>query len=159
MYAGAQIPHITMSDLIYFCVSTFWRAAAHVWNLENGSIHIAMGSYEEPFRLFLLDKGPFPQHTTMMIRVSSLKDHLLKFAHYPVSERRDTFRVHIFEIPGIVFHLATDKKMPNENYRFCSAISPQQYIGVNYEMDMAAIHNSVGTVIGNLTRPKRIETH
>jgi hypothetical protein len=59
-YSSVTMPAINMTALVYFAMSMFWRASAHIWRNVSGFMEgIELGPFEEPIRKFLLG-GPFP---------------------------------------------------------------------------------------------------
>ena len=68
IYLGAHILGVEPDKLLYFGASVFWRGAARSWQMNRLKIsQLPFGRYEEQFRLFLLDQGPWPDKAVMYI--------------------------------------------------------------------------------------------
>ena len=60
---------IDMGKFGYFALSMVWRGAVHTWRSAFGDPIpiLALGSFEEPIRRFLLGIGPYPQSITILV--------------------------------------------------------------------------------------------
>ena len=86
---------IKMDQLVYFCMSVFWRAGAHTWRLGKDTIHLELGPYREPLRLFLLNEGSLPDELCLIVRMASV-GHFGRTLGLPISEKHGAFRGHHF---------------------------------------------------------------
>ncbi len=140
VFAGANAPEIDMNSLTYFGLSVFWRATVITWQQQTGPVHIDLGPYEEPLRLFLLDQVPFPDKMTYSVRVSSLRD-VLQSCLLPCSENHGGYHIHQFSIPGVVFGLLVGTAIPAEHFRSCSVRSPERFIAIIPEVDIVNLRD------------------
>jgi len=152
IYSLAKNPMVTADDtdrLIYSAMSVFWRAAAHEWSIDGRLIHVNLGSYCESFRLFLLDQGPFPPNTVLVVRLVS-DDRMSSFMNAPESKNGNGFHYHSFTIPGMMFLLYAGGKLPSAYFDRSTAPNPGRYVSVcpsgdmTWVADMAARHRSAG---------------
>jgi len=70
VYSGPSVG-IDPCSFAYFALSLAWRAAVHRWTLPDGSEStlIDLGHHEEPTRHYLLQEGPFPSDTAVVMSV------------------------------------------------------------------------------------------
>jgi hypothetical protein len=133
VYKGVEIPEIDIGKLIYFGLSVFWRASVHRWRVGKRIVHLELGRYSEALRLFLFDKQ-FPQHMLFVVRVSGVKEYIPVVSD-PDSKKGEGHHVHQFSIPGLTFTLAVGQKIPDPRHRYCTAPSPERYIGISPRSD------------------------
>jgi hypothetical protein len=151
VYAASQIPGVNCPALIYFALSVFWRAAAHIWKLGSNSYHNDLGPYEEPIRLFLLG-ARFPENVSLSTRVSCL-DSLHERLLLPFSERGNGYHMHCFGIPGIVFTLLVGKRIPPAFYRLSTAPNVEVILAINPEAEMEDLR-AAGRIARSMRVPK-----
>jgi hypothetical protein len=126
-YSSVAIPAINMPALIYFAMSIFWRASAHMWRNVSGFMEgIDLGPFEEPIRGFLLG-GPFPKDTVILVSVWPTKD-VLPAAYTPRRGRAPGCHCFNFLIPGLEFKLLTGKGIPEVLRTACSNASADRLI-------------------------------
>ncbi len=122
--------------LVYFAASVLWRAAVHRWRGVGGStITVNLGSYEEGFRLYLLDKADFPVETTIGIFVAGKANELDQFATTPIALDVKGYQQYTFVIPGIKFSIVVGRDRPEEMRAGCSLRSSGQYIYIDDHLD------------------------
>jgi hypothetical protein len=69
IYLGAHTPGVDPGKLLYFGTSVYWRGAARLWQVDRLRVpQLPFGRYEEQFRLFLLDQGPWRQGGDVYLR-------------------------------------------------------------------------------------------
>jgi hypothetical protein len=111
-YSSAAIPTINMDALVYFALSIFWRASAHMWRNVSGFMEgIELGPFEESIRKFLVG-GEFPADTVVLVSVWPTKD-VLPAAYTPRRGRAPGYHCFNFLIPGLEFKLLTGKQIPD----------------------------------------------
>ena len=125
IYFSSQIPEIAGDKLLYFAASIFWRTAATSWNgfVQRKPVHIELGKYLEPLRLFLLDEADFPQHMTLQVYVSSWADNLelAMFPHEVTKTHLHRYRVTIL---GLTFILGVGNRISQNDCDACFVRSP-----------------------------------
>lgn len=126
-YTGAAIPAVNVDALVYFALSIFWRASAHIWrNLSGYMEGIELGPFEETIRRFLLgDK--FPVDTVILVSVWPTKD-VLPAAYTPRRGKAPGCHCFNFLIPGLEFKLMAGKGIPDDLRAMCSHASPGKLI-------------------------------
>jgi hypothetical protein len=132
-YKASEIPEIDTDRLIYFGLSIFWRASVHTWRTGKRIVHLELGRYSEALRLFLFDKQ-FPQHMLFVVRVSGVEEYMPVVSD-PDSKKGEGHHVHQFSIPDLTFTLAVGQKIPDPRNRYCTAPSPERYIGISPRSD------------------------
>jgi hypothetical protein len=140
VYAGNGIPELQVEKLIYFAMSVFWRAGAHVWRRNGQELHIELGPFLEPTRRFLLGEDRFPARTGLAIRVSGLSK-MLETAHLPESQRENGYHAHGFSIPGLAFLLTTGQLVPNAFLQSATAPSPERFVAICPAADVEDLLN------------------
>jgi hypothetical protein len=103
-----------IGQYLYFSASVFWRASAHNWYRESGTIdRFSLGAaYQEGFRQYLLGQTAFPGNARVWVHVSSedLEEPLIVF---PCTATVEGTRRHKFYIPSILFILFLGGQVPN----------------------------------------------
>jgi hypothetical protein len=130
IYACANVPGLDMDQVIYFAMSVFWRTAVHVWRRDKRVIHIELGKYEEPLRMFLLGAGPFPEKMALQVWVSSLQGDMLANSHLTEETRVEQHRAYGFAIPGMVFRLIVSGNLPQRFVNGSTAPSPEKFVAI-----------------------------
>lgn len=117
VYCAADIPGVSISALVYFAASVFWRGAVCQW-ATVADAEVLFGPYEEKFRRYLMHLAPFPKacFLSVLVREARETDRVTVFPH---GYRIGTFRIHKFAIPGLAFTLAVGKKVPSEFRNTC----------------------------------------
>jgi len=97
----------TIDSYLYFAASIFWRAAARRWKIGSEPLRqLSLGKiYQEQFRLYLLDKAPFPSNGRIYLHVASETSPQLLELSFPSSTRVDGIYRHKFYILGLIFVL------------------------------------------------------
>ena len=126
-YSSAAVAAINMEALVYFALSMFWRASAHMWRNVSGFMEgIELGPFEESIRRFLLgDK--FPTDTVILVSVWPTTD-VLPAAYTPRRGRAPGYHCFNFLIPGLEFKLLTGRQIPEVLRAMCSYSSADKLI-------------------------------
>jgi hypothetical protein len=96
----------TARQLTYFSASVFWRGAVHKWSIgQDSSQLIQLGPFEEPLRLYLLGRCPFPSRVAIIAYLSSSSSPPLTSAYPKTFTNQLGLRLHRFYIPGVLFTL------------------------------------------------------
>jgi hypothetical protein len=114
IYYASGIPEINIPALAYFAASIFWRASIHPWN-DEGSIPVGLGPFQEQFRQYLMGLQVFPKNCSLWVAVREGKE-IGRLTYSPIGERRGSFHVYKFPMPGLAFTLVVSKNIPS-NYR------------------------------------------
>jgi hypothetical protein len=134
IYRGASIREVDLDQLVYFALSIFWRAAAIEWKREARIVKIELGPYLEPLRLFLLNRGPFPDSMALVVRVTSDRQPI-PIVNEPESRNHSGFRLHAFSVPGLTFFLLVGARLPNGLLGHCTAPCSDGFIGLGTGID------------------------
>ena len=126
-YSGVAIPAVDVDALVYFALSMFWRASAHIWRNVSGYMEgIELGPFEETSRRFLLgDKSP--TDTVILMSVWPTKE-VLPAAYTPRRGQEPGCHCFNFSIPGLEFKLMTGRGIPDDLRAMCSYGSPGKLI-------------------------------
>jgi hypothetical protein len=101
-----------IESYLYFAASIFWRASAHRWKLDREWLdRVVLGPYQEPFRQYLLNEAPFPQHARMYVFIAQ-EAQPTRAVVPPCTSRIDNAHRHEFYIPGIHFVLVLGQLSP-----------------------------------------------
>jgi len=109
---------VDCNKLGYFATSIFWRAAATTWPGIGGepTTRIALGSYEEDLRAYLLGQAEYPRNSAITLIIGNDDDlECLQCAALPSGGRhRDGFFKYKLQLPGVLFVLYLGKKIPKD---------------------------------------------
>lgn len=138
-FAGTAIG---VEQLAYFAVSVFWRGAAHDWPPLVGKQRpprLDLGPYEERFRQFLLDEGPFGEGAALLIFVSALRAGVQSnIGSFPQRySRTPRYREYRFFVPGLTFQLFTGQGLPPGLRGCCSVRSGLVYVAPRVDRENA----------------------
>ena len=148
-YAGADIPDLDMDKLVYFGASIFWRASVSEWYIESEKIHISLGPYEEPLRLYLLDLAPFPKNMVLEVCVSELKKMDLSLLPKSSRTKKGCYR-YKFIIPGLYFTLLVGSQLTDtERNYLCAEQSPEKFIHVWSQADYKSVVGFTQKIMNN----------
>jgi hypothetical protein len=101
-----------IESYLYFAASVFWRASARRWKLGREWLdRVVLGPYQEPFRQYLLNEAPFPQHARVYVFVAQ-EAQPTRAVVPPCTSRIDNAHRHEFYIPGIHFVLVLGQGAP-----------------------------------------------
>lgn len=126
-YRSAAITGVNMAALVYFAMSVFWRASAHMWRNVSGYMEgIDLGPFEDKIRKFLLGEK-FPLDTVILVSVWPTRD-VFPGAYTPRRGRAPECHAFNFLIPGLEFKLLCGKHIPAELRAICSHASPDKLI-------------------------------
>jgi len=102
VYDTSAIDQETLDALFYFAVSVFWRASVWDWGKARDRYVGALGvKYEESFRSYLVG-GTRLENVYMIISVNN-SDNLNGLISFPVANKAQGAKVHVFDILGIKF--------------------------------------------------------
>jgi hypothetical protein len=103
----------TIYGIGYMGLSVLWKAAAHRWRDQDGTITpVSLGSpYQEQVRQFLLGEGPFPEHASMVVEVSDENNRFVAVVGTPASSKFPKNYLHWIDICGIRFNLLMGSRM------------------------------------------------
>ncbi len=135
IHTCATIADLAMEKVIYFAASVFWRSAVHTWRRDERIIHIELGKYEEPLRLFLLGVAPFPARMALHTSISSLEGDLLAVCHVTEENRIDGLRTYQFAIPGMVFQLIVSGHLPDRYLTYSTAPALERFVAIVPSLD------------------------
>ena len=145
VFEAANIPTVRPDQLAYFAASVFWRGAAHNWTIQRKKVdRLPFGPFAEAFRLYLMG-GPWPSHTALRVYVGQgMEEFRNTTVAFPHRSYKKEFSLYAFTIPGMTFYLFLGNGIPEPIARSCSARSPERYIFMSDETDLAnAQHNIV----------------
>jgi hypothetical protein len=117
LYYASKIPEINVSALAYFAVSIFWRGSIHPWN-HDGTIPVKLGPYQEQFRQYLLGMQAFPKDCSLCVVLREGKE-IDRLTYPPVGQRKGTFHLYRFPMPGLAFTLAVSRNIPPSHREMC----------------------------------------
>lgn len=101
-----------IESYLYFTASIFWRASTHRWKLDRDWLdRVGLGPYQEPFRQYLLNEAPFPQHARVYVFVAQ-EAQPTRAVVLPCTSRIDSAHRHEFYISGIHFTLVLGQRAP-----------------------------------------------
>jgi hypothetical protein len=101
-----------IESYLYFAASIFWRASGHRWRLGREWLdRVVLGPYQEPFRQYLLNEAPFPQHARIYVFIAQ-EAQPTRAVVLPCTSRIDNAHRHEFYIPGIHFALVLGQPAP-----------------------------------------------
>lgn len=106
LYDVTGVPAFQMDKLVYFGMSMFWRGAVHDWKTTGGlqAPRVDLCAYEEPIRMFLMEKRPLPSDVVLTVDIWHAKK-VLQAGYPPVAAHLPECQRYWFYIPGIIFSL------------------------------------------------------
>jgi hypothetical protein len=118
VYDAVPLLGRAIDSYLYFAASVFWRSAAcRRWRGGEESVaSISLGAtYQEQFRLYLLDQAPFPANARMSLHVATEGDLDVLFTlQFPSSGRVNDLHCHDFFINGLLFVLFLGKAVSSQ---------------------------------------------
>lgn len=148
VYSAPSDPNINTDQLVYFCISVFWRASVRDW-IASGQKYeaISLGkTYQEQIRKYLLGEREFPQNAAVTVILSQLKFPHLAF-NFPDTVRVESCYCHTLHIPGMTFQLMLGKQWPEGTHEGCILRSPFHPIFVCKDGD-ARVQRNVLRLMG-----------
>jgi len=144
VFEAARIPTVRPDRLAYFAASVFWRGAAHSWTIQRKlTERLPFGPFEEAFRIHLLG-GVWPNHAALQVYVGhGMEEFRNTTAAFPHRFYKKDFSIYAFTIPGLTFYLFLGHKLPEPIMRYCSARSPERFIFMNDEVDLANAQRNI----------------
>ncbi len=127
-YDMTSLPGVDREQLGYFAASAFWRASVHIWR-EPGEkpVTIDLGTYNEPFRQYLLGQNGFPANVAMLIIVCT--DTISRESFYtPSLGRTGNDRTYSFIAKGLNFLMVVGKQVPQELRNLCAVTGARKLI-------------------------------
>lgn len=152
VYRAARIPEIDCQKLVYFAMSVFWRAGAHSWPWQGDCLHIDLGAYLEPIRVFLMGLAAFPPRTALVVRVSGL-DKFQEKTLLPQSRNEDGYHSHFFMIPGLTFIVAVGGRIPSDALASSTAPAPECFVAINPRSEIEELM-SMSKAVRSVRSPK-----
>ena len=117
---------------------------------------IQLGKYGEEFRRFLVGKGRFPKHATLVVGVSPPENAVIGFMmpHFRGVSMCHQF---VFYVPGIIFVLQVGKQISDYEPQLCFYSDPLHPIIV---ADLAKdIYGLVGRHAAKAVRSKEVSDY
>jgi len=104
---------ISPEKFAYFALSLVWRAAAHAWPVQDGSLTtpLDLADFAEPVRQFLLGKASFPSHTLIMLTVCS--DERSQEYWMPPTRSGEIEGLIVVPINGVLFRVWMGRVVPS----------------------------------------------
>jgi hypothetical protein len=129
VFSGPAID-IDTAKFAYFMLSILWRAAVADWVLPDGvtAERIDLGAYEDPIKMFLAGKGPFPPHVVVIVTVCDDPFSRGWFVRPKATKTPAGFRGYEFTAGGVYFHVLLGKLIPQAMRRMCCWSSSDKYI-------------------------------
>lgn len=130
---------VDIDAMIHFACGVFWKAAAYTWRPTRKPIHIELGGYTEPLRLFVYGKAPFPEGLILRTRISAWQgdaSRLCGVMHPPESGRTVRFRSHQFSMLGLNFELLAGSHIPDPYREFSTAPGIRRFLTMVPEQDL-----------------------
>ena len=155
-YACSRNRKIGFCKLTNFAVGVFWKASVHSWRKNKGGPMIQLGKYGEEFRRFLVGKGRFPKHATLVVGVSPPENAVIGFMmpHFRGVSMCHQF---VFYVPGIIFVLQVGKQISDYERQLCFYSDPLHPIIV---ADLAKdIYGLVGRHAAKAVRSKEVSDY
>jgi hypothetical protein len=121
LFVADQLPSVDLDRIIHFALSVFWKASAANWSSLDHTSRLNLGPYAEHIRRFLLNEGPFPKKTALIVSVAG-SDNPPLVSIFPYSGRSGSTRQHRFSIPGMTFWLHMGELPPSMS-ALCAATS------------------------------------
>ena len=117
---------------------------------------IQLGKYGEEFRRFLVGKGRFPKHATLVVGVSPPENAVIGFM-MPHFRGVSTCHQFVFYVPGIIFVLQVGKQISDYEPQLCFYSDPLHPIIV---ADLAKdIYGLVGRHAAKAVRSKEVSDY
>jgi hypothetical protein len=155
-YACSRNRKIGFRKLTNFAVGVFWKASVHSWRKNKGGPMIQLGKYGEEFRRFLVGKGRFPKHATLVVGVSPPESAVIGFM-MPHFRGVSTCHQFVFYVPGIIFVLQVGKQISDYERQLCFYSDPLHPIIV---ADIAKdIYGLVGRHTAKAVRSKEVSDY
>jgi len=155
-YACSRNRKIGFRKLTNFAVGVFWKASVHSWRKNKSGPMIQLGKYGEEFRRFLVGKGRFPKHATLVVGVSPPENAVIGFM-MPHFRGVSTCHQFVFYVPGIIFVLQVGKQISDYERQLCFYSAPLHPIIV---ADLAKdIYGLVGRHTAKAVRSKEVSDY
>ena len=98
--------------LFYFGASIIWRGSATDWRIGKQERRPnKLGTYQEQFRLYLLNEGPMPSNTTLLLFIAK-EDSVTPNISLPSGQKKVTYHIHRFYVPGVEFRFLVGSEIP-----------------------------------------------
>ena len=130
LFDGRRTPGVELDQIVYLAASIFWRGGVRKWNPAGQpkdpelSGDIDLGEHLEAFRLFLLDKGPFPPNVFLSVWIENTRDRMdNQYCVPPFMPFNDGYMILRSYVPGLVFTLSIGSAVGGATQRSCTARS------------------------------------
>ncbi len=144
-YACSRNDKIGFRKLTNFAVGVFWKASVHSWEEGKTTPLIELGKYREPFRLFLMRKGQFPERACLTIGVTPPAKAVIGF-NMPLLRGTHPYHQYVFYVPGIIFILSVGKQITGEHKETCFFVNPL------HPIILADLSQDIYKLVGRKTR-------
>jgi len=141
MYSEKDTPKINRTRLLYFCMSIFWRASAHLW---KGLRPTELGPYGESIRKYLLGETAFPSRISVQLFVAT--DWLTQNTIFDPStmKRFGPFKSHGFVTRGLVWWMHVGKQVPIDFYNICFETANKAIVVNDCEAKTLQVYTELG---------------
>jgi hypothetical protein len=117
-YACSRNSRVGFRKITNFAIGVFWKASVYSWKKEKSATMIQLGKYGEEFRKFLVGKGKFPKHATLVVGVNPPGNAPIGFT-MPYFRGVSTYHQFLFYVPGIMFVLSVGKQITDYERQIC----------------------------------------
>ena len=130
VFDGRRTPGVDLDQIVYLAASIFWRGGVRKWNPPTQPTHpelsgdIDLGEHLEPFRLFLLDNGPFPQNVFLSVWIENTRGRMdNQYCIPPFMPFNEGYMILRSYVPGLVFTLSLGSAVGGATQRTCTVRS------------------------------------
>lgn len=137
VYPTIGNPEFDSDKLIHFALGVFYKAAAHSWLVDEKSrrrVKLEFGPYEEPIRLYLLGKEPFPTGCSLAFCLLP-PTNSPKRLYIPNEWIPGECRTFSFGVIGLEFWLSMGDQIPEGFRSTCFATGPDRPVIINGHTD------------------------
>jgi hypothetical protein len=125
--------HVPGRKILHFAMGIFWKAAAHVWKLSGGEVHIDLGEYQEPFRQCVMGAIRWPGEDVNVYIYLSKPEQLpiLRISPPGPYIGAPGVTAFSFEVPGMDFVLQIGPGQTQEDKAMAYSSGPNHKIMVH----------------------------
>jgi hypothetical protein len=155
-YITCGAKDIDHEKLVHLALSVFWRGAVKVWTRSGDTTDpLDLGPFEEPIRLFLLGKAPYPTDIAVIASLWPF-EQILTGIYHPRHARPDEalgFCDLFFYIPGMSFNLIARENLSPASRHLCMYSGPRRLMFMSEPgaLALAKLHNF------HLSKPMRMK--
>ncbi len=115
LFSGGALTNVDVASYRYFAASMFWRGSVGRWTTQGSSEwRGSLGLYfQEEFRKFLYDEGPFPSGALLTFFAANEKEPH-GFSTVTATHKYNSFHTHKFFIPGLEIRMYLGSKIDTE---------------------------------------------